>query len=67
MSGSVTNALQNGLSLVLINSASMGDQTGNGLAVPSYHNFLASLHTVKQGTECILGFKSSNLQHTHPI
>jgi hypothetical protein len=66
MSGSVTNALQNGLSLVLVNSAGMGDQTGDGLAVPSDHDFLASLHTVKQRTECILGFKSSNLQHTPP-
>jgi hypothetical protein len=62
ISGSVTNALQNGLSLVLVNSAGMGDQTGNRLAVPSDHNFFASLHTIKQGTECILGFKSSNPQ-----
>ena len=58
ISGSVTNALQNGLSLVLVNSAGMGDQTGNRLAVP----FFASPHTIKQGTECILGFKSSNPQ-----
>jgi hypothetical protein len=63
ISGSVTNALQNGLSLVLVNPARMGDQTGNGLAMPSDHDLLASLHTIKQGAECILGFKSPNLQH----
>jgi hypothetical protein len=63
LSDSVTNTLQDGLSLTLVNSARMGDQTGNGLAMPSDHNLLTSLHTVKQGTECILGFKSANLQH----
>jgi hypothetical protein len=51
------------LSLVLVNSARMGDQTGNGLAVPGDHDLLAPLHTIKQGAECILGFKSPNLQH----
>jgi hypothetical protein len=31
--------------------------------VPSDDDFLASLHTVEQSAERILGFKSPNLQH----
>jgi hypothetical protein len=65
LSDSVTNTLQDGLSLILVNSARMGDQTGNGLAMPSDHDLLASLHPVKQSTERILGLESSNLQHKY--